>query len=137
MATVASVRTAIEAKLVSALSVAAIVTRPLSRDEKIPAGVTRASVIGVVGGYHHADAQISYALGNYVITIAHRLTTATDEDTYLDGDMLADQALLMVRSFFRDISGVYEVIEGPEPDTVERVGNVIEYTVTVQVAIAS
>jgi hypothetical protein len=135
MATVASVRTAIEAKLVSDLSVAAIVSRPLSRDEKIPAGVTRASVVAVVGGYA-PDSNVNYALGNYVVTIAHRLSDATDEDTYLDGDMLADQTLLMARGFFRTVTGVRTVLEGPEPDTVERVGNVIEYTVTVQLEIA-
>jgi hypothetical protein len=135
MATVASVRTALEAKLVSDLSVAAIVTRPLSRDEVIPAGVTRASVVAVVAGETH-DSNVNYALGNYVITIAHRLSDGTDEDTYLDGDMLTDQASLMTRSFFRAVTGVYDITEGPNPETIERVGNVIEYTVTAQLAVA-
>jgi hypothetical protein len=134
MASVATVRTAIEAKLVSNLTVAAIVTRALSRDEVIPAGVTRASVVPAVAGYT-PDSNTNYILGNYVITIAHRLTDGTDEDTYMDGNMLSDQALLMDKDFFRTLSGIKDVVAGPEPDEVSRTGNVIEYTVTVQLLI--
>ena len=135
MATVASVRTAIEAALVTNLSVAAIVERPLARDEKIPAGVTRASVVPANGGVAY-DSNVTYPLGNYVIEIAHRLSDATDEDTYLDGDYATDQAALMLPSFFRDLTGVNEVTSNPEPEDVSREGNVIVYTVKVQVAIS-
>jgi hypothetical protein len=134
MATITTVRTALEAKLVSDLSVAAIVTRPLSRDEVIPAGVTRASVIPTVAGFA-PDSNTNYILGTYVITIAHRLTDGTDEDTYLDGSLATDQAALMARSFFRALSGVRAIEEGPTPESISRVGNVIEYTVTVQLVI--
>ena len=135
MATVATVRTAIEAALVAQLSVAAIVTRPLSRDEKIPVGVTRASVLPANGGVHPADAQHTYVLGNYVIEIAHRLSDATDEDTYLDGNYATDQAALMLPSFFEALTGVYGVTSDPVPEEVTREGNVIAYKVSVQVAI--
>jgi hypothetical protein len=134
MASVATVRTAMEAALVAQLSVAAIVARPLSRDEAIPVGVTRASVVAVVGGFA-PDSNTNFVLGNYVITIAHRLTDATDEDTYLDGDMLTDQTILMANSFFRGLSGVKDVEVGPDVDEVSRTGNVLEYTVTVQLLI--
>lgn len=135
MATVATVQTALETKLVANLTVAAIISNPLWRREAVPVGVTRASVIGVVAGYS-GDSNETYVHGNYVITVVHRLTDPTDEDTYLKGDMKTDQAALMLRSFFRSLTGVNEVEVAPEPDEVSRNGNVIEYTVTVQVSIS-
>jgi hypothetical protein len=135
MATVATVTAALKTKLVSDLSVAAIIGNPLWRREAVPAGVTRAAVLAVFAG-ETGDSNTSYAIGNIVVRIVRRLSSATDENTYLVGSMLTDQANLMDRTWWRAVTGVYDVERGPELDTVERQGNVIEYTVTVQVSIA-
>ena len=50
--------------------------------------------------------------------------------------MMTDQTAIMLDSFFSTLTGVYQVESSPVPDAVERIGNVIEYTVTVQLSIA-
>jgi hypothetical protein len=135
MASVATVTTALKAKLVSDTSVTAIILNSLWRRYPVPVGTTYASVNSAQAG-EAPDSNVTYILGNFVIEVVHRLPLgAWDEDAYLDGAMRTDQALLMAKSFYRTIAGVYDVEAGPEPDTVGRNGNCIEYTVTVQLAI--
>jgi hypothetical protein len=135
MATITTVRTALEAKLVANLSVDAIVARALARDEKIPVGQTYAAVVPSVVGYQFIHSNAVYLIADFEITVAHHLASSLDHDTYLDGDYSTDQAAMMLPSFFRTLSGVYDVTSDPTPSRISLEGNIIEYVVTVQVSV--
>jgi hypothetical protein len=134
MADLSSVRAALEAAIITNTSVTAAVVRPLSRDEKLTAGETNVSVVPSLAGYA-PDSNTNFYLANYVITVVHRLSDPTDENTYLNGSMETDQEYLMARSSYRALSGVKDVGVEPMPEEISRTGNVIEYTVTVQLLI--
>ena len=136
MATPASVATAIQTKVLANTSATAAIANPLSTLEALAAGATKMQTLSVTVGQDH-DSNVSRVVASYDIKMLHRLSDPTDEATYLNGNALTDQAVLMVPSFFRTVTGVKEVIDGPEltKPTRDRPGNVIEYTVTVQLSI--
>lgn len=87
-------------------------------------------------GQHAGDSNQPYLIGEFTVWMLYSLGSPTNEANYLDGDALDDQAVLMARSFWRNITGVYELIDGPELQRPERIGNVILYSVSAQLAIA-
>ena len=105
------------------------------RQQRIPVGATYFTGYQVVPGFDRRDSNIGYTVTRYSTIMVHNLADPTNETTYLKGDMLTDQAILMDRDFY-DVAGVYEVLEVPELDLPERVGNVIEYTVSVQLSLS-
>ncbi len=136
MGTITGVKTALETKLVSQTSIAAILTNPLRRDEAIPAGATRAAVLAMAAPIS-GNVNELFTGAQYLITVAHYLSDPADEGAYLDGDALTDQAALMLPSFYRTLSDVNEVeeIELDPPDRPDD-GNVIEYTIGVTLSIS-
>ncbi len=70
------------------------------------------------------------------LEVSHRLTDALDERAYTEGDMIAHQAALMDKTWWRDLASVRETVEGPELEgDVTREGNVISWVLLVIVAI--
>lgn len=137
MATPASIAALISTKVLANTTATAAIANPLSTLEALSAGATKAQILSVTVGQDLSNANDGRLVASYDVKMLHRLSDPTDEATYLNGNALADQAVLMVPSFFRDIAGVKEVIDGPEltKPTRDRPGNVIEYTVTVQLSI--
>ena len=137
MATPASIAALIATKVVANTAATAATASPISKTETLAAGVVKAQILSVTVGQDSSDANTSRLVASYDVTIVHMLSDATDDATYLNGSALTDQAVLMVPSFFGDIAGVKEVVDGPELTKPARArpGNVIEYTVTVQLSI--
>lgn len=70
------------------------------------------------------------------LEISHHLTDRFDETAYIEGDMIAHQAELLDREWWRTLTSVRGVPEGPDLDgDVEREGNVISWVILVIVAI--
>ena len=64
------------------------------------------------------------------VAVHHQLSGA--ERTYTEGAMLIDQESLMSAAYWRAITGVYEVEEGPTlQDEAERTGNTVSYSMAV------
>jgi hypothetical protein len=136
MATPATVASAISTAVLAGTSATAATINREARTETIAAGATKVQILSSVVG-RDGDSNTSRLVAEYDVKMLHRLSDPTDDATYLDGDALTDQAVLMVPSFFRDLSGVKEVGSLPAlaAPTRPRPGNVIEYTVTVQLSI--
>jgi len=135
MATVATVGLQGVAKVLTQTTATAAVTRPLDNKFRIPVGATYVKGLAVEVG-STGDSNNTYVVGNYSVTVVHHLSDPEDSNTYLSGDALTDQHVLMQKSFWRTISGVHELLDGPELTLPTRVGNVIEYTVRAQVSIS-
>ena len=137
MATVASVDTALRTAVLAATSATSAATRRLSKDYDIVAGATTIRTVAVPIG-QDSDSNVSRTVGHFAVTVSHKLSDATDEATYMTGSMVTDLAAITVRSFWRGVTGVIDVLEGPEVTLPERSrpGNVIEYTVTAQLSIS-
>jgi len=138
MATPAAVASAVETKVLANTSATAALANLLSKDESLAAGDTKMRRPTVAVGMFR-DSNHNFVIASIDIEMVHMLSDPTDEDTYLNGDALTDQAVLMDSEFFRTVTGVIEIIDEPEltKPTRELPGNVIEYTVTVQVAISN
>jgi hypothetical protein len=135
VATIASVNTALQTAVLSGTGASVVVAKPVSQDYAIAKGVTALTTLPVVVG-EVQDSNTGYLVGSFAIRMNHKLSDTETEDSYLTGDAVTDQAVIMVPSFYRDIAGVYEVVSVPAMDLPsEPVGNVIEYTVTVQLSI--
>jgi hypothetical protein len=80
------------------------------------------------------------AVAEYKIGVLYHLTDPTDEATYCSGEMIADQTALMdtdTYQFARTFGGAIEILEPRLSSPVTRVGNVIEYCITVPVVLDS
>ena len=136
MATPASVASVLETAVIAGTSATAATTNREAQTETLAAGATKAQILTMNVGQDH-DSNVSRLVAEYDVRMLHRLSTPLDDSTYLDGNAVTDQGALMVRSFYRALAGVHEVIDGPgatKPSR-PRPGNVIEYTVTVQLSI--
>jgi hypothetical protein len=131
----ASVNILLIAKTLSLTSAAQAYGNPLSRNERVPVGTTYFTGVRVVAGFDRRDSNIGYTVYEFDGQMVHNLADPTDEDAYMNSTMLTDQQVLMDPDFFR-VAGVYEVISVPELTPPERTGNVIEYSVTVQLALS-
>lgn len=126
-----------------ATAIAALATSPtrLGSDyrvdlEAIPAAGTRFQLrASQVVTDEAFNSNVTYDVGGYEITIHHRLVTPTNE-AYARGTMLTDQNTLTDPVWWRAISGVNSIVDGPElVDEPARIGNVISYTVAAQVRV--
>ena len=81
------------------------------------------------------NAQVTYKAATVTVAMHHELASASAERTYTEGVMLTHQNSLMSPSWWRAISGVYEVVEGPTLQSeAERVGNTISYEMAVSIS---
>jgi len=79
---------------------------------------------------------VAYEAAAIEVEVSHRLTDPFNERTYTEGAMHTQQKLLVSRDFWRSLTGVFEVLEGPVTQIdVERVGNVIRWSVLVKILI--
>ena len=138
MATIATVRDALETAVLAGTSATLALRKPLSKDARIPAGATYLRILAVAIG-RDGDSNESRLVGQYAVTMTHYLADSLNENAYLVGDAATDQAVLMVEPFWRALAGVHHVFETPELTLPERPrpGNVVEYTVTTQLSIVS
>jgi len=82
-----------------------------------------------------SSSNIAYYAATLFVTIHHQLASATAERTYTSGAMLTHQKSLSDPAWWRAISGVFEVIEGPTLQSeAERNGNTISYSYAVSVS---
>jgi hypothetical protein len=142
MATIAEVLAVLEGAVVGNTQ-ATTATEGASRDVSIAAGGTIARLaahsIGASGGdVFPGNSNETHDLAGFTVTIAHKLGTVTgaptEEEAYLALARL-DQQKLTSPGFWRSLAGVYEVASAPELEEPERVGNVLEYSVTIQIAL--
>jgi hypothetical protein len=82
------------------------------------------------------DANQVYESAEIVVVMVHELTTPSSERTYTKGNMLADQGNLNASSWWRAITGIHDVVEGPTRQSdAEREGNTITYSMAVSILI--
>lgn len=129
-----SVIIAAAAKVLAQTSATSGVNKPIGNDFSIPAGETYFRGVPLCPG-DEVDSNNTRQVLSYQISMIHNLSDPTNEGTYLLGDALSDQGILGAKSFWRTISGVHELLDGPEFTLPERIGNVIEYTISIQLSI--
>ena len=134
MATIDDVRTALETAAVAATSATSALDMGVSRDRAVAGTVLR--VMALSAGVEAGDSNQSYDVARYRVEVLHKLSsrTAAVEETYL-ATSTADQKALMVLTFWRGLTGVHELIDGPALEEPERVGMVMEYNVTATVSL--
>ncbi len=131
---IATVASAIETKVLANTTATTAVAVPVSQNFSVASGATVMRQLPIAAGIFR-DSNTNYLVGSFDVVILHYLTNDADEDVYLTGDALTDQGVLMDPEFFRSVAGVNEVIDGPELERPVRIGNIIEYAVTVQLAV--
>ena len=104
-----------------------------SRRVALPSGTNDFQIRVDAVGLDREDANTAYALAQAEVTVA-RDVGATEADAEVQS-MLSLQATLTSHAFWRALSAsVFEVTQGPEVvDTIERVGNVLAFTVRCEV----
>lgn len=135
MATVNDVSLAIIAKIFAETSIVSTVTLGMSTLFKVPAGSTWGRGRTLILGKTVEDSNVNQTVMHVTQDFVHNLSDPTDETTYLTGDAGADQEIMMARSFWLGVTGVYGIEDGPEIEGPERIGNYIIYTTSVQLAI--
>jgi len=134
MASVVSVNILLASKILTDTNISGVSANTHSLTDSIPAGESRAVVAPSVVGYSHPDVNVRHIVAGFSIVVGHYLNTL--ESVYTTDDMLDDLEELLDPEFYRTLSGVSDVVEEPAlADEPEPVGNVIQYRVTVQVAI--
>jgi hypothetical protein len=129
---VASVTALLDAAVLANTSATTAFDAPHWRRQAIPAGeITRSAE---VVGFDRRDSNVSYVAVQYTYWILHHLADATDTRTYALGSVPTDQEYLMDTNTYR-VAGVREVLDVPELDVLQRIGNVMEYSVSAQVSI--
>lgn len=130
----ASVLAEIEAAVIAQTSVTAALATAVARNVTVTG--TKCRVLPLGAGVSN-DSNVTRQNVAYKIEMLHKLSSPTDEDTYLTGNALTDQLVLMAAAFWRqgNLTGVYEIVDPPSLDAPERIGNVIEYSVTATVAL--
>jgi hypothetical protein len=80
------------------------------------------------------DSNQAFFTARLSVRMVHRLADPFDERAYTVGDLLLDQAELVLRTFWQGVAAVRDVIDGPEiAELPEREGHVIAYTVELEV----
>ena len=80
----------------------------------------------------HGSSNVAWPAATITVTMHHQLSSSTNERAYTSSTMLTHQKSLMDPSWWRAISGVFEVREGPTLQSeAERVGNTISYSMAV------
>lgn len=135
MGTPAAFEATANAAIISGTGATVTTVEALSNDFSVAAGVTLVrGVVSVVG--ETPDANNNNLTVQYSVDFVHHLADPNDEDAYLHGSALVDQAVVMVPSFWRGLAGVLDVIEAPGITLPpERTGNIIEYNVSVLVSL--
>ena len=84
------------------------------------------------------SSNVNYDVAAIEVAIHHYLASATAERTYTEGAMLTEQDSLLAKSFWTDLDAVFGVDDQLLPGTTEspeRVGNVISYTIALEVRV--
>ena len=127
---VASVALLIVVNALADTSISSVFSNPLWRRERIPAGSTYGTGVTRVAGFI-PESNSGRLVITAPVTVLHNLADPTDENAYIGSTMLTDMAVLMAPGWWK-VAGVNHVLDVPELDPPERIGNVIEYTVTAQ-----
>lgn len=135
MGTPAAFETAANAQIITDTGATVTTDVLLGNNFSVASGVTLVRGVASVVG-ERPDSNVNYQLVHYSVDMIHHLADPTDADAYLHGTAQTDQIVLMAPSFWLGISGVYDVEQNPEITLPpERTGNVIEYNVSVVVAL--
>jgi hypothetical protein len=136
MATTTSVLLALAVKVAADTNVDGTSSYTIDRGmEDVTAGQSVAFIAGYPSGYDSTNSNTRRVVSSFVITVAYKLTAGQDESVYTTDDLLEDLVDLMDPEFYRAVTGVYDLHDVPELTLPTRVGNVIEYTVTVPLVI--
>jgi hypothetical protein len=131
---VSSVATLLDAAVLAGTSATTAFGAPLWRRQAIPAGETWVTRSCEIVGFDRRDSSVSYVSAQFTFTILHHLSDPTVTATYVTGAMRTDQEYLMDTNSYR-VAGVREVLDVPELELLSRIGNVMEYSVSVQLSI--
>ena len=109
----------------------------MDKRESITAGNTAVHILPSVAGFDGEDSNQGYTEAHYAITFAHRLADSTHavEFAYVQNTMPPQQEVVMAKSFYSTVAGVHEV-KSLALTPAERIGNVIEWTVDVQLTVS-
>lgn len=105
--------------------------------ETIDAGETKYQIRTVVAGRNTTNSNDTRSNMTVELICAHALTPVSgvyDERTYTRGQMLTDTRSVLDPNWWRSIAGILAVSEADIE--VERIGRVIQYTVTATLEIA-
>jgi len=82
-----------------------------------------------------SSSNVAYYAATLFVTIHHELSSASNERAYTSSAMLTQQLSLSDPAWWRAISGVFDVVEGPTLQSeAERNGNTISYSYAVSVS---
>lgn len=139
MGTVAAFTTAAIAKIISDTNVTVAIDELIGNDFEIASGVTIVRGPVSVVGQLAVSSNDTLTIVTYVFDIIHQLSDPNDSAAYLHGGAQADQLVLSDPAFWRAVSGVFDLIDQGNPELTlppERTGNVIEYQISVTVALS-
>lgn len=107
----------------------------LSRRRAIASDGVLCQIIPSWAGHDRVDSNILYEVYQFDLVISKKLTDGTiaTETTYISVEMMNIQNILMQRSFY-ELGGVHAVHRNPELTLPERVGNVVTFSVDVQLS---
>jgi hypothetical protein len=133
---VSSVATLLDAAVLAGTSATTAFTAPYWRRQAVPAGETWVVSTVEIVGIDRRTSNLNYVVALFSFTILHHLSDSTDSNTYRTGDMQTDQEFLMDPNTYR-VAGVKEVLDGGvvEMDRLQRIANIMEYTVSVQLSL--
>ena len=110
----------------------------MTKRESITAGQTAMYIMPAVAGFDREDSNQGYTEAHYTITFAHKLADSAPatEEAYVKGTVLPNQETVMAKSYYTTINGVHEVKGEIALTPPERIGNVIEWAVDVQLTVS-
>jgi hypothetical protein len=105
--------------------------------EKIPAGAARYQLrVFPPAIDERRGGNVVYAVAELAVAIHYRLGLAEAERTYTLGDHQTDSLAMLERDYWTALAAVFDVTQGPSmEEAIARVGNVLSYTVAVEVRI--
>lgn len=90
--------------------------------------------IGLAGPDPEAGSNATRVLASVTVLVHHRLASVESERAYTEGNLQVFLDAVSRRSWWRSLSGVYDLTASPEVE-IGRLGNVISTTVTATVSV--
>lgn len=139
MSTVANVLSDAAAAVASLISGATRASSDYARDrDVVGAGETIYQLRGWHLGKDNSNANTSYDVARIELTVATGLASPTNERAYTEAAMLTQQDAVLAASWWRALASVYYTDPDNPPaltDDVARVGNVIVWTMAVELLV--
>ncbi len=103
------------------------------------AGETRFALRGNEIAKDERNSNVVYPIGSIELDMVHRLADPLDERAYTEAEMLTHQSVLVAKSWWRALAAAHSVFDSnlEVSEEATRTGNVIKYTVAVQIQVTT